>query len=117
MQLHDELIARVKFNDQGLVVAIAQSVDDGRVLMQAWMNAESIKATIDLGEAVYFSRSRGKLWHKGETSGNTQKVHRIEIDCDGDSILLQVSAAGPACHNGTTSCFDTDLLTIDESND
>lgn len=117
MQPHNEFLAKVKFNDQGLVVAIAQSLQTGRVLMQAWMNEDSIKATIESGEAIYFSRSRGELWHKGQTSGNTQKVERIEIDCDGDSLLLLVSEAGPACHNGTNSCFDTTSIKIAQSND
>ncbi|MEY4437028.1 MAG: hypothetical protein RL100_492 [Actinomycetota bacterium] len=112
MAQHEEFLAKVKFNDLGLVVAIAQSTQSGRVLMQAWMNAEALKATIESGEAVYFSRSRGELWHKGETSGNTQKVHQIEIDCDGDSLLLHVSEAGPACHNGTESCFDTGSIKL-----
>jgi phosphoribosyl-AMP cyclohydrolase len=117
MAQHDELLAKVKFNDLGLVVAIAQSAQTGRVLMQAWMNAEAVKATVETGEAVYYSRSRAALWHKGETSGNTQKVHKIELDCDGDALLLHVSEAGPACHNGTESCFDTVSLTLDDSDE
>jgi phosphoribosyl-AMP cyclohydrolase len=117
MAQHDELLAKVKFNDLGLVVAIAQSAKTGRVLMQAWMNADALKATIESGEAVYYSRSRTELWHKGKTSGNTQKVHQIEIDCDGDSLLLHVSEAGPACHNGTESCFDTVSLKLSNSNE
>lgn len=97
----------LSFNSDGLIPAIAQDAESGEVLMLAWMNKESLSQTLSLGEAVYFSRSRHELWHKGLTSGNVQKVVEIAFDCDRDAILLQVEPAGPACHNGTTSCFDT----------
>ena len=100
-------IQALKFNADGLIAAIVQSVSSRRVLMMAWMNAESLSLTIERGETVFWSRSRGELWHKGETSGNTQKVQSIQIDCDGDALLILVSESGPACHNGTESCFDT----------
>lgn len=100
----------IKFNDQGLVPAVIQSQDTGRVLMLAWMNRESIRVTLEKGETVFFSRSRNELWHKGATSGNTQRVLRIELDCDSDALLIKVEEMGPACHNGTESCFDTSAV-------
>jgi phosphoribosyl-ATP pyrophosphohydrolase/phosphoribosyl-AMP cyclohydrolase len=78
--------------------------------MVAWMNAESLRQTIELGETVFWSRSRSELWHKGATSGNVQRVTSIQVDCDGDTLLVLVDEAGPACHNGTDSCFDTQEL-------
>ncbi len=89
----------------GLVPAIAQQFDTGEVLMMAWMSRESIEATISTGEAHYWSRSRGKLWRKGETSGQTQRVVDLRIDCDGDTLLLQVDQKGVACHTGRRNCF------------
>ncbi len=85
--------------------AIAQDADTGEVLMMAWMNAESYAQTVATGQAVYFSRSRGKLWRKGEESGHVQQVEEIYIDCDADTILLKVRQTGPACHEGYRSCF------------
>lgn len=102
--------ADVNFNSEGLVPAIVQSQNTGRVLMLAWMSAESLQQTVELGETVFWSRTRGKLWHKGATSGNTQEVKRIELDCDGDTLLIHVVENGPACHNGTESCFDTETI-------
>lgn len=98
--------ADLKFNDRGLIPAIAQDHLTRAVLMLAWMSEESIARTLELGEAVYFSRSRNELWHKGSTSGNVQRVLSMHRDCDNDAILLIVEPAGPACHNGTVSCFD-----------
>ncbi len=96
----------VRFNDDGLVAAIAQDADDGRVLMMAWMNRNALARTAELGEAVYYSRSRGRLWHKGESSGHVQRVREIRVDCDGDVVLLHVEQAGGiACHTGRRSCF------------
>jgi phosphoribosyl-AMP cyclohydrolase len=89
----------------GLLPAIAQDAENGEVLMMAWMNAESYAKTVATGQAVYFSRSRGKLWYKGEESGHTQKVEAIFVDCDADTILLKVRQKGPACHEGYRSCF------------
>ena len=81
----------------------------GEVLMVAWMNAEAVRRTRQSGEAYFWSRSRGELWHKGETSGNTLHVREVRVDCDGDTLLLQVDSAGPACHTGADSCFFQNL--------
>jgi phosphoribosyl-AMP cyclohydrolase len=89
----------------GLLPAIAQDADTGEVLMLAWMNAESYAQTVATGQAVYFSRSRGRLWRKGEESGHVQQVEEIYVDCDADTILLKVRQTGPACHEGYRSCF------------
>lgn len=98
-------IGAIKFNDKGLVPAIAQDALTGEVLMMAWMNAESIEKTIETGKAYYYSRSRNSLWLKGETSGNFQAVKSIRYDCDGDTLLLMVEPKGPACHTGERTCF------------
>ena len=96
----------VAWNEQGLIPAIAQEVGSGDVLMMAWMNRDALMETLRLGEAVYWTRSRQKLWHKGEESGHTQKVKEIRLDCDGDTILLLVDQKdGIACHTGEHSCF------------
>jgi len=96
----------VKFNEQGLIPVIAQDADSGKILMLAWMNREALALTADKGEAVYWSRSRGKLWHKGEQSGHTQQVVELRFDCDEDVILLKVKQKGGiACHTGRESCF------------
>ena len=100
------LLEAVAWNEQGLVPVIAQEVGSGDVLMMAWMNRDALLQTLRLGEAVYWSRSRQKLWHKGEESGHTQKVREIRLDCDGDTILLLVEQKdGIACHTGEHSCF------------
>ena len=97
---------KVNWSDDGLVPAIAQDAATGRVLMVAWMNREALKLTWQKSEAVYWSRSRRKLWHKGEESGHIQKVREIRLDCDADVILLQVEQQGGiACHTGRQSCF------------
>lgn len=102
----NQFIDELRWNDQGLLPAIAQDAESGRVLMLAWMNAESLRQTIDEGVAVYWSRSRNKLWRKGETSGHTQLVKEIRLDCDQDAILLSVEQIGNiACHTGRESCF------------
>lgn len=98
-------ISPVKFNESGLVPAIAQDSRTSEVLMMAWMNIEAVEKTIETGNAHYFSRSRGKLWLKGETSGNFQEVRSIRYDCDGDTLLLLVEPKGPACHTGERTCF------------
>jgi len=100
-------IASVKLNDAGLVPAIVQSVESKEVLMMAWMNAEALAKSIEIGETVFFSRSRNELWHKGSTSGNRQHINSIRVDCDGDALLVLVHESGPACHTGLESCFDT----------
>ena len=100
------ILDAVTWNDQGLVPVIAQEVSSGDVLMMAWMNRDALLETLRLGEAVYWTRSRQKLWHKGEESGHTQKVKEIRLDCDGDTILLLVEQKdGIACHTGEHSCF------------
>lgn len=96
---------RPKFNADGLIAAIAQDDQSGEVLMLAWMNAEALTATLQTGKATYWSRSRGQLWVKGETSGHTQQVVAVQIDCDQDAVLLKVNQTGGACHTGRTSCF------------
>ena len=98
-------LSAIRYDARGLVPAIAQDAYTGEVLMQAYMNAESLQATLDSGYATYWSRSRNELWRKGATSGNLQKVIRMSYDCDADSILMQVEAKGPACHTGARSCF------------
>ncbi len=102
----EALLAAVKFNSHGLVCAIAQDSEDGAVLMQAWMNREAIEKTLETGKVHYYSRSRQKLWFKGETSGNVQELKELSIDCDGDTILLKVNQiGGAACHTGHRTCF------------
>ena len=99
-------LERIIWNEQGLVPVIAQEASSGDVLMMAWMNQESLLQTLQKGEAVYWSRSRNKLWHKGEESGHTQTVREIRLDCDGDTLLLIVDQKdGIACHTGRHSCF------------
>ena len=96
----------VSWNSDGLVPAIVQDAKTGRILMMAWMNRESLQLSAERGEAVYWSRSRNKLWHKGETSGHIQKLYEIRLDCDEDVIVLQVEQLGGiACHTGRESCF------------
>lgn len=97
---------RIRYNDQGLVPAILQEQATGKVLMMAWMNPEALEKTVESGEAWFWSRSRQELWHKGGTSGNVQKVSSIGLDCDGDTLLIQVTPQGPACHTGSWSCFE-----------
>lgn len=104
----EERLDRVAFGPDGLVPAIAQQHDTREVLMMAWMNRESLRLTLTTGRAVYWSRSRGELWRKGDTSGHTQRVVAARIDCDGDTVLLEVDQIGPACHTGTRACFDAD---------
>lgn len=99
------LADEIRWSDDGLVAAVLQSVHDGRVLMQAWMNGEALQQTLDTGVATFWSRSRNALWVKGETSGNTQRVVELRLDCDGDCLLVIVDPAGPACHTGAISCF------------
>jgi len=97
---------KVNWSAEGLVPAIAQDADSGDILMVAWMNRDALKQTVELGEAVYWSRSRKKLWHKGEESGHTQKVKEIRLDCDEDVVLLKIDQVGGiACHTGRRSCF------------
>ncbi len=103
------LIDQIKFDERGLVPAIAQDVETKEVLMLAYMNRESLAWTIENGKACYWSRSRQKLWIKGETSGHFQLIESIRVDCDLDTILLEVRQLGPACHTGKYSCFYRDI--------
>ena len=104
--MSDNWLEQIKWTADGLVPAIAQDASSGRVLMMAWMNRESLQRTVECGEAVYWSRSRKALWHKGETSGNTQKVKSLRLDCDHDVLLLEIEQIGGiACHTGRQRCF------------
>ena len=103
--MSENLIEQLKFDENGLIPAIIQDHDGGRVLMMAYMNAESIRQTITTGETWFWSRSRQELWHKGGTSGSIQKVVEMMPDCDGDTLLVKVIPRGPACHTGQPTCF------------
>jgi len=96
---------QLRFDENGLIPAIAQDAENGEVLMVAYMNAESLRRTLETGLATYWSRSRQEFWVKGQTSGNLQKVKEVRVDCDGDAILLKVEQIGAACHTGYRSCF------------
>ena len=98
-------MTELRFDAQGLIPAVVQDARSKEVLMVAWMNAESLALTQRTGQTHFWSRSRRRLWHKGATSGNVQDVQRILVDCDGDTLLVLVDPAGPACHTGATSCF------------
>lgn len=100
------MIEKLKFDSMGLIPAIIQSLSDGKVLMLAYMNAESLEASLSSGNTVFYSRSRKELWKKGETSGNFQRIVSIKPDCDFDTLLIVVQEQGPACHTGIRSCFD-----------
>ena len=108
-------LSNIKFDDKGLVPTIAQDAATGQVLMLAYMNRESLQATLDSGYATYFSRSRRQLWRKGETSGHTQKIRAIRYDCDGDAILLSVEQTGPACHTGEKTCFHNAMVADEDA--
>ena len=95
----------LKFDDNGLIPAVVQQADTGEVLMVAWMNEESLRLTLETGTTWFWSRSRQELWNKGATSGNTQQVVRVLVDCDADTLLVEVDSPGPACHTGARSCF------------
>jgi phosphoribosyl-AMP cyclohydrolase len=103
-------IAGLRFNDAGLVCAVAQQYDTKEVLMVAWMDAEAVRRTMETAKATYFSRSRNEYWVKGETSGHHQRVVELRHDCDGDALLVMVDQTGAACHTGTRTCFDDGLL-------
>ena len=98
-------VSDIKFNKDGLVPVISQCVDTGIILMMAWMNEEAVNKTIDTNDMYYFSRSRQKLWQKGETSGHFQKLRELRLDCDNDTILALIEQTGAACHTGVKSCF------------
>ncbi|MEQ6357520.1 bifunctional phosphoribosyl-AMP cyclohydrolase/phosphoribosyl-ATP diphosphatase HisIE [Lysinibacillus sp. M3] len=99
----------IKFDEKGLVTAVVQDANTKEVLTVAYMNKESLEKTLESGETWFYSRSRQELWHKGATSGHTQKVVSIKADCDGDALVVEVIPSGPACHNGTTSCFTENI--------
>lgn len=106
MTTEPDWMAEVVFDDNGLIPAIAQDADNGQILMVAWMNREALAETAATGRAVYWSRSRQKLWRKGEESGHSQQVHELRLDCDGDVVLLKIHQhGGIACHTGRASCF------------
>jgi phosphoribosyl-ATP pyrophosphohydrolase/phosphoribosyl-AMP cyclohydrolase len=102
-------IDQINFDTNGLVPAIVQDAETKEVLMLAYMNAESLRLTLEQGETWFWSRSRRELWHKGGTSGNTQQVVELRVDCDADTLLIRVRPAGPACHTGEVSCFYREL--------
>lgn len=104
--LHDP--TAVRYDPAGLVPVVVQDVDDGRVLMLAWANAEAVAATLATGDVHFFSRTRGALWRKGETSGHVLRLVDLALDCDGDALLARVTSVGPTCHRGERSCFDPD---------
>jgi phosphoribosyl-AMP cyclohydrolase len=101
----ERALDEIRFGPDGLVPAIAQQYDTGEILMMAWMNRDAVRATLAEGRACYWSRSRGRLWRKGETSGQVQALVELRLDCDGDAVLLRVDQQGVACHTGRRSCF------------
>ncbi|GGE61936.1 phosphoribosyl-AMP cyclohydrolase [Nesterenkonia cremea] len=113
--LDEDIRSRLRMDTSGLVPAIAQDAGTGEVLMMAWMNEEALAATLATREGTYWSRSRQELWRKGATSGNTQRVASVALDCDGDTILLRVEQQGPACHTGAPTCFSGRELTLGEA--
>ncbi|KIL46514.1 phosphoribosyl-ATP pyrophosphatase [Jeotgalibacillus alimentarius] len=104
----------IRFDDKGLIPAVVQDASTGEVLTVAYMNEASYKKSVETGETWFYSRSRQELWHKGATSGNTQKIVEMKLDCDGDSLVVRVQPAGPACHTGERSCFNETVYEADE---
>ena len=115
--LDPAIAERLNRNVEGLVAAVVQQHDTGEVLMVAWMDDEALHRTLTTGRATYWSRSRGEYWVKGETSGHTQHVHEVRLDCDGDAVLLVVDQVGPACHTGAATCFSRSLLVSGDTSD
>lgn len=115
MSLNPEIAARLRRNADGLVPAVVQDASSGRVLMMAWVDDEALSRTLSTRRATYWSRSRGEYWVKGATSGNTQHVREVRLDCDGDTLLFVVDQSGPACHTGAATCFDADALLAPET--
>ena len=103
-------LSQIHFDERGLIPAIVQDAETGQVLTLAYMNRLALERTLSTGQTTFWSRSRNELWHKGATSGNVQVVVAVHMDCDGDSVLVQVRPAGPACHTGNTTCFFRPLL-------
>ncbi|HME50006.1 phosphoribosyl-AMP cyclohydrolase [Mycobacterium sp.] len=114
MTLDATIASRLKRDASGLITAIAQERGTGKVLMVAWMDDDALARTLETREATYYSRSRREQWVKGATSGHTQHVHSVRLDCDGDTVLLEVDQVGAACHTGDHSCFDADVLLGDD---
>lgn len=113
--LDASVASRLKRDAKGLVTAVVQERGTGRVLMVAWMDDDALARTLETREATYYSRSRDEQWVKGATSGHTQHVHSVRLDCDGDTVLLEVDQVGAACHTGDHSCFDADVLLAREA--
>ena len=105
-----DVVSRVRFDDAGLIPAVIQQHDSGEVLMVGWMDAEAVRRTLSEGRVTFWSRSRQQYWRKGDTSGHVQYVRGAALDCDGDTLLVQVEQVGVACHTGARSCFDVDPL-------
>ncbi|HEU4568117.1 MAG TPA: phosphoribosyl-AMP cyclohydrolase [Marmoricola sp.] len=112
--LDPAIAARLKRSAEGLVPAVVQQHDTGEVLMLGWMDDEALHRTLTTGRSTFWSRSRQEYWVKGETSGNRQHVREVRLDCDGDTLLVKVDQEGPACHTGARSCFDDDVLLVDD---
>lgn len=112
--LDASVASRLKRDTNGLVTAVVQERGTGQVLMVAWMDDDALARTLETREATYYSRSRGEQWIKGATSGHTQHVHSVRLDCDGDTVLLEVDQVGGACHTGDHSCFDAAVLLASE---
>ena len=112
--LDSDVAARLKRDANGLFAAVVQERGTGQVLMVAWMDDDALARTLETREATFYSRSRGEQWVKGATSGHTQYVHSVRLDCDGDTVLLEVDQVGAACHTGDHSCFDADVLLASE---
>jgi phosphoribosyl-AMP cyclohydrolase len=112
--LTSTVLDQLKWDEAGLLPAVVQDVHTRAVLMVAYMNRAALRETLERGETVFWSRSRGELWHKGATSGNTQAVREVYVDCDADTLLILVDPAGPACHTGKTTCF---FRTLTDFND
>lgn len=111
-----DLASKLKLGPDGLLPAVVQDFFSGQVLMVAWMNPESLALTLGTRQATYWSRSRQELWRKGSTSGHSQRVREVRLDCDQDTLLVRVEQTGPACHTGATSCFDAAVL-LEDSDD
>ncbi|MBV9089224.1 MAG: phosphoribosyl-AMP cyclohydrolase [Mycobacteriaceae bacterium] len=112
--LDARIASRLKRDADGLITAVAQERGTGKVLMVAWMDDDALARTLTTREATYYSRSRQQQWVKGATSGHTQRVHSVRLDCDGDTVLLEVDQVGGACHTGDHSCFDAEVLLDDD---
>jgi len=115
--LDPAVAGRLKRNADGLVAAIVQQHDTQEVLMLGWMDDEALRRTLTTGRGTYWSRSRQEYWVKGDTSGNTQRVVEVRLDCDGDTVLLKVDQTGAACHTGAATCFDNDVLLATDRDD